>query len=468
VTAQVLRQPQDGAERVIPMSRRDRLVRGQVIVGVVGPIDAPDASDLTDALRQLVMDGYDPRVGYGFAEDGKNWSINDHTPADWCEEMVVSIPSATPETILAVAARQVWRVDTEHPVRFVLSGDYVIQVADQAIGDGVEFLRRMSDVLGLATGVAPVAPRPTGSPRFPLLAVLRASAGRPHHVLSGLVDRATRRTSAAVGTASPGTTAAHGITGTPRASTVPRYSVLRPLPRRRVRRKTLWHPDVVVAAASTHHTVVTRLRRWAQASTEPTTFSAVLSALLRRAFERSGVPLAEHTAIVVDLRRFLHADQHEVAGNFFSTVRLRVSDPGNPAQVSRAIESAVTSTRPARALLATVLGRELFGMPERFPREIRAEPRARLVVNNLGESRALDSLAWKAPPEARLCACLIRPERAEDIVLVVLTLAEALHVSASFHGTTFAQEQVQLALDLALGDSLALLDDSGVPILRAP
>ena len=231
------------------------------------------------------------------------------------------------------------------------------------------------------------------------------------------------------------------------------------MPRSVSRQKALWHPDVVVAAASAPRTAITRLRDWAQTRREPATFSAVLSALLHRAFARTGVPLASDVAVVVNLRRYLDPERGDVAGNFFSTLRLRVSDVGDPEQVSRVIRSAVNSTRPARALLATVIGRELFGPPQRFPREISAEPRARLVVNNLGDSRALDSLDWKAPPEGRLCACLIRPERAEDIVLVVLGLADALHVSASFHGTTFAQEQVQRALELALRDPLGVLDD---------
>jgi len=466
VTAPVLRQVPASAERIVPMARRDRLVRGQVIVGVVGPIVAPDALNLVDALRQRLGDGRDPRLGFGFAEDGKNWSINHHEPAEWCAEMVVSIPPETPEAILAIAARQIWRVDTEHPVRFVLCGDYVIQVADQALGDGVEFLRRMSDVLALATGGVAATPRngmlpnatspvPERRPaaqrtaalrssslpsdaelRFPLLTVLRASASTPRR-------GSTERTQSPSSAERP----------SPAARSTP--AVPRPISRQ----KMLWHPDVVVAAASAPRTAITRLRDWARARREPATFSAVLSALLHRAFARTGVPLASDVAVVVNLRRYLDPERGDVSGNFFSTLRLRISDPGDPQQVSRAIRSAVNSTRPARALLATVIGRELFGPQERFPREISAEPRARLVVNNLGDSRALDSLDWKAPPEGRLCACLIRPERAEDIVLVVLGLADALHVSASFHGTTFAQEQVQMALELALRDPLGVLDD---------
>ena len=470
MTAEVLRQVPDGAERVVPMARRDRLVRGQVIVGVVGPIVAPDAVDLVDALRHRLGDGRDPRLGFGFAEDGKSWSINDHEPAEWCAEMVVSIPPETPESILAIAARQIWRVDTEHPVRFVLCGDYVIQVADQALGDGVEFLRRMSDVLALATGGAAATARNGMQPTVtPSIAALRSAAQRPTAQRTAALRKSGRRPTLLRPGAElryPLLAVLRASASTPRVSTAGRTPGRSPsrrltpdVPRSVSREKSLWHPDVVVAAASAPRIAITRLRDWAQTRREPVTFSAVVSALLHRAFGRTGVPLASDVAVVVNLRRYLDPERGDVAGNFFSTLRLRVSDPGAPEQVSRAIRSAVNSTRPARALLATVIGRELFGPQERFPREIPAEPRARLVVNNLGDSRALDGLDWKAPPEGRLCACLIRPERAEDIVLVVLGLADALHVSASFHGTTFAHEQVQRALELALHDPLTVLGD---------
>jgi hypothetical protein len=414
------------------MARRDRVVRGRVIVGVIGPITAPSPAQVVEALYQLVLDRRDPQLAYGFAEDGKNWSNNDHALADWCAEMVVSIPFATPESVLAIAARQQWRVDAEHPVRFVLSGDYVIQVADQALGDGVDFFRRMWDVLAFATGATPITPVAVEPPQFPVLAALRASSSGLRH---------------------PSVVAAGH------------------LPRRRAgarrRTKSPWHPDVLAVAASAPRSSLQVIRGWARARDESLTVTAVLSAVVRRSLGAAGVSLDTDAAVVVDLRRFLAPTAGTVRGNFSSTVNLRVSDPGDPGQLVRAIRSALQSGSAVRALLRSIVRRELFGAPARVPLEVSTEPQARLVFNNLGNCGALPGLRWKAPPEGRLCVCLMRPDRPEDISLVVLGLADALHVSASFHATTFAPDRIQRALNGALRDPVALLGDSSLDLAPA-
>jgi hypothetical protein len=411
------------------MARRDRVVRGRVIVGVIGPIAAPGPAQVVEALYRLVLDGRDPQLAYGFAEDGKNWSNNDHSLAEWCAEMVVSVPFATPESVLAIAARQQWRVDAEHPVRFVLSGDYVIQVADQALGDGVDFLRRMSDVLAFSAGEAPLTPLAAEQPQFPLLAALRASSSGWRH-----------------------------------RSIVPTGYLARRRTDRGKRSRSLWHPDVVAVAASAPRSTLQVMQSWAHARDESLTVTAVLSAVLRRSLSAAGISLGGDAAVVVDLRRFLDPARGTVRGNFFSVVNLRVADPGNPGQLTRAIRSALESGSAARALLRTLVHRELFGAPTKVALEVSAVPRARLVFNNLGDTGALRGVRWKAPAEGRVCACLIRPDRPEDIMLVVLGLADALHVSASFHGTSFAPDRVQRALNEALRAPLALLENAGLDL----
>jgi hypothetical protein len=427
------------------MARRDRVVRGRVIVGVVGPIVPPGPAQVVDALYQLVLDGRDPQLAYGFADDGKNWSNNNRALAEWCAEMVVSIPHAAGEPVLAMAARQQWRVDSEHPVRFVLSGDYVIQVADQALGDGVEFLRRMSDVLAISTGAVTLPPLASEQPLYPILAVLRATS-------SG----SRRRSVMPAGSVSSGHSghaghAGHGGHGG-HADRSGRGGQTR----------SPWHPDVLTAAASAPRSTLQVVQGWARARDESLTVTAVLSAVLRRSLGAAGISLDRDAAVVIDLRRFLDPARRAVRGNFFSTVNLRVADPGNPGQLARAMRGALESGSAVRALLRTLVRRELFGSPATYPREVSAQPQARLVVTNLGDSGALTGLRWKAPAEERLCACLIRPDRPEDISLVVLGSADALHVSASFHGTTFAPERVQRALDEALRDPVALLNNKHI------
>lgn len=409
------------------MTTRDRLVRGQAVSGAFGPMELPGREALVGALRRIAALGPHTRVGLGFDPGGKHWTWDPDAVDDLCDEMVVSIAPATRDTIKLVTVQQASLLDADHPLRFVLAGDYLIQVNDHAVGDGVVFLDRMEAVLQFAAGNTTVPAWLAATPlRFPLLVAAREAFMRKSGGFSALIE--ARRSDRAK----------------------PRETVSGPL--------VDWHPDPTLVITSAPATTLKSLQKWIRETDRTQNLSTVLMILLRHAFESTGISVQHDTDVVYDLRRYLSSGKDVVEGNFIAGLPLRVADPDNIASVGAELKVHLESGRPLAAQLVGIARDVVFGTRSTIPSQVRAEPRALLIYNNMAMPRSLQRMPWKAPPEGRTSFAQVSPGGPEDMVVIVIVVAGVIHLGVSFHGNVFDEDVVERAMQLAMNHPLSFLE----------
>lgn len=413
-------------ERRIAMTTRDRLLRGSSVVGAFGPIEMPSRDAIVRALRRIAAAGPNTRVGLGFDADGKNWTWDDDTLDEWCDEMVVSIAPASPQTIGTVAGGQRFRVEGAHPLCFVIAGDFIIEINDHALGDGVLFLDRLATTLQFAAG-ADEAPSwlAAKSERFPVLVAARETFLRGKAVRKALF--ASRR-------------ADRAIPNEPKSGA-----------------RIPWHPEATMVTASASPTALKELQKWIRETDKTLTVSTALIVLLRRALEGAGLTLQRDTSMIYDLRRYLPEGRNRVSGNFIAGLPLRVQDPLDLQQISGVLRTHTASGRPLAALMVGIARHLVVGAPRQRDTTVRAQPRAHFVFNNMGMPRTLQQLPWSAPPDHRVSLSMVVPGGPEDIVVLASIVAGVISVTASFHSNVFDELVVEEALQRAMLNPLVLM-----------
>jgi hypothetical protein len=421
-------------EKKIRMTLRDQLLRGEPVVGIVGPVAVPDRAAFVRALHTLALCGPHTRIGLGFNLDGKNWRYDSSTLAQWCEEIVVSVPPVTAETVVGVANRQAWLLDAEHPLRFALAGDYVIQVNDHALGDGVLFVDRIAAVIRMANGAAELPVWATRVPTtHPLRRAVTSTFLRHRRAVPALL--ANRRSEQV------------DVTARPSSDTEP------------------WRPDMAVLVASIAPDRISAIKRWSAAVDPTMSLSSALMIVVRRALEAAAVPLARDTSVIYNLRRYLPADASDVSGNFIAGLPLRVRDPNDVRAVAAMMRGQIDTGRPLAALVVGVVRAAIFGVPLTLWRRVSTEPRMNLLFNNLGRAAPFEALPWLVEPAERSCVIVTRPGDPEEVIALVAMVDGVLHVTVTFHGNVFDVDRVGQALRLLETDPVALLSpsDTGHP-----
>jgi len=414
-------------EQKLTMNTRDRLLRGEVVIAIIGPLDLPGREKFVSALRTIASAGPHTRVGLGFHTDGRNWVYDPSHLDQWCDDLVLSVRTATADNVHAVAMQQTWLVDAEHPLRFVIAGDYIIQINDHSIGDGATLLDRLATVVKLACGDDEIPTWVTTPPRtLPLVRALESSFVRNRDGIRALL--ANR----------------HADRAQPRV--------------RDTGELIPWRPEMAIAGAASPVSALKSIQRWIRETDRSVTVAAALVVLLRRAFETSGIEVQRDTTMVYNLRRYLPEDGGALTGNFISGLPLRVDDGNNPKQVSDAIAKQLDSGRPLVALVIGVVRRAIFGGDFVLSGQVHAAPRVQLVFNNMGVARALQRLPWKTSAEERTVSFVVRPDEPEDITVIVAIVGGVIHLTASFHANVFNEQAITEVLQRALDNPLVLLE----------
>jgi hypothetical protein len=408
------------------MTLRDQLLRGDPVVGVLGPMRVPPREAIVRAVRTIAAAGPHTRVALGFDPDAKFWRLDPANLEEWCEEVVVSVPPVDAESVVALANRQAWLLDAQHPLRIVLAGDYIIQVNDHALGDGVLFVDRLAAIISLGTGARtlPEWVRTVPAPH-PLRRAVRHTLAHRGAVAALIAERRADR--------------AHVRAHPAESAGVP----------------VEWRPEMSVVAT---RIPATRMAGFKAAARETTaTLSASLVVALRRALNGEGVPLSRDPMVIYNLRRYLPDGESAVSGNFVSGLLVRAGNPNDPVSVSEAMRVQIESARPLAALVVGVVKAALVGVPSRLWRSVGDRPSANLVFNNLGRAETFDGLPWTTSPDDRTCAIITRPGGPEDVTILMVMVSGVLHVTASFHSNVLDEAAVGRALDRFAADPVSLL-----------
>lgn len=410
------------------MAVNDRMAGQSTIVGVVGPIRMPSRQALVAALLSVAEVGPGARAGLQFDRPGPGWVYDREALASWCDSLITVVDPIVGDDVMAAAAHYGESVDDSRPLRFLVAGDYLIQLYEHSLGDSLLLLGLLGAVVSGAGG----------DPLPDWVSVPSAA----HPITAALWHtfvRHPRQVSALLAARSAGKPAAQAA-----------FTAQRP-----------WRPSPAIAHVAIPAASMRSIRNWCRRAGGPTT-TAVMLVLLRRALQAEGIPVTGTYTVVCDVRRYL-PDGVSTVQNLITGIPLTTADPDDPWQVAEGIRGIVESGRPLAALAAGAAKRLLHPAAPPAPTAVSADPAAELVLSNMGASRVLQRLPWIDPAGERHAVFGVRPVGPAQFSVLMLLVNGVAHLTASFHDNVLDPAAVDRALRLLATQPDALLGNALAP-----
>lgn len=382
---------------------RDLLSDGVRISVELAPLIVPERETVVRAVRALIGMGADARAGRTF--DGARWRYDGDLLDAQAERMVQ--PLRAEHTGDAGLPRLREAVASDLPFMVFLGDDRASLCIDHRLGDG--FLSVMLTAGALAGRGAP-AVFANADDRDPLPAALSATYGRHADRLGALLrDRWGDHRPAYSGPTVPG--------GRGRL-------------------------DLVTGAMDA--ATFRALADWSRGRVPPT---LAMMFALHEALRRTGIPVTDEGAILVDLRRYLPSGRSTLA-NFVV---------GHPVSVRDGIDVAgarfhrdLHVGRPLAALTSGLLTRAW-----RRPAPAVVPAAASPIVSDMGFLRALEPLPWAS--DDAVVRVSVDPAGRNGITALTAVLRRRLNISVSFDSSLWERDAVTAACDLLRHDPKGLL-----------
>jgi hypothetical protein len=379
------------------------------IVRTFGPFTGVTATGLRVALVGLHQSDRSQPAVCGLDRQNNRWI--EYAPAEFAARvrpMVTEMSGSADALTHAMIS-----IDAgDRPVVLGVCERFVSIKSNHTVGDGNTILRLLSRLIEGATSASPAPPARPGT-RAPLTrAAMRFYAADPRRVVRTLT---VERPASAM--ASPAT-----------------------LP---------WHAQPTFAFARSDDGLVARLRAWRDAHAPGASIAAVVTAATCAALARAGLAVDDTGMyMLVDARRYLPADT-VVRGNFAVGQFLAPADPTSPGDVHAALQAAIDAGRPLSTLavcdMKTLLGHTVT--PDGARRRA-ADPRIRLSMSHVRSADFLYRLPWDGAGRERRISTVGAPGAPEGMTVNSNEHQGVLHLTASFHATTFAPTAVADAIEL--------------------
>lgn len=382
---------------------RDLLSDGVRISVELAPLIVPERAIVVRAVRALIGMGADARAGRTF--EGGRWRYDGSRLDAQAERMVQPLPAELTGDAGLPRLREI--VASDLPFMVFLGEDRASLCIDHRLGDG--FLSVMLTAGALAGRGAP-AIFASADDRDPLPAALSATYGRHVSRLGALLrDRwADDRPSYSGPTVPGGRGRLDLVTGTMDAATF------------------------------------RALADWSRGRVPPT---LAMMFALHEALRRSGVPVMDEGAILVDLRRYLPSGRSTLA-NFVV---------GHPVSVRGGIDAAGARLhrdlhvgRPLAALTSGLATRAW-----RRPAPAAVPAAASPILSDMGFLRALEPLPWAS--DDAVVRVSVDPAGRNGITALTAVLRRRLNISVSFDSSLWERDAVSAACDLLRHDPKGLL-----------
>lgn len=382
---------------------RDLLSAGARISVELAPLIVPERETVVRAVRELIGKGAAARAGRTFR--GARWSYDPESLDAQAERMVRALPVGFTGDEGLPRLREAAPADL--PFVVFLGEDRASLCIDHRLGDG--FLSVMLTAGALAGRGAP-AVFASADDRDPLPSALAATYGRHLDRVGALLrDRWNDHRPAYEG---PTVAADRG--------------------------------GLDLVTGTMDSTTFRALADWSKGRVPPT---LALMFALREALRRSGIPVMDTGAILVDLRRYLPSGRSTLAN--FVVGHPVVVDGGIDAAGAR-FQQDIHVGRPLAALTSGLLTR---GWRRRAPRTVPAA--AGPIVSDMGFLRALEPLPWASDdPVVRVS---VDPAARNGITALTAVLRHRLNISMSFDGSLWPRDAVAAACDLLRHDPKGLL-----------
>lgn len=125
---------------------RDRVLAGNAMSFAVGPLAELTRERFVEAVYAVAREGVQHRVGLLYGADPRTLLWDEALLRQTAEEMVEQVPAMTQAELVDFCVREANR-KTKAPLRFVLAGDYVVEVVDHAISDATETFQAFKSVI---------------------------------------------------------------------------------------------------------------------------------------------------------------------------------------------------------------------------------------------------------------------------------------------------------------------------------
>jgi hypothetical protein len=396
----------------IPMARPDRLVRGHITANAIGPLTMPDRAAIVDALVTIAATGPGARVGLQFGVDETSWRYDRTQLRAVCEAMVVVGKPLAADTIAEQLGRLADEMDLTIPLTWVIAGDYLVQLYEHSIGDGLLMLGLPEAVFAVAGGSSVPDWLAAAPVRNAVASAFLHTFGRHPAQVRSLLQSRTGTTS--------GTTAGA---------------------------ETVWEPDYAIAFSRGDASGNRSIREWSKSRGGRVSFTAAVMSLLGTALRAGGIAVSDDSTLVVDVRRYLPEGTVHT-GNLITGIPLSGIDVADPVAIEAQIGRMLESGRPAASLAAGV-AKHLAGRREEALPVTRAVPaRAQVVMSNMGVSVALSNLPWRTASGEGDVLFTNRPIGPQEIGILAAVVGGNLHLTATFHANVFDRDAVNTALGL--------------------
>lgn len=411
------------------MALRDQMLAGEPIIGVYGPLPGLTRAAVVAAVTKLAANAPYGRLTWNYHQVNRQWNPHRSRLAEWCRTLVAPSIPATSNNVIQRALQQYRHVNAQAPLRFVVAGNYLVEVADHALGDGRAFVDRFAAVARLVAGRevdftilhAPPTSRPTAR-------AVRNTLWPPRRETMALWKTLLR---------SP-------------ASLANKLPSQQHIP---------WQPSPAVQYAYLPPAVHHALRSSVKSGRQPATMASAYAVLLRRALRVAQVPLSPSQTVIFDLRRYLPPGSGPVTGNFIAGPQLSGDALDDPRQLSTILQHWIRTGYP---LAAVVMGIARHRLTTALPKTTAPQsPHANLVFSSLTMEPELPSVSKNGDAAHGIYALCSPSTDPETITIVVTSANDALHITATFHDNVFSSQAIGDALEWATADPMGLLASRG-------
>lgn len=125
---------------------RDRVLAGNSMSLAVGPLAGLSRQKVVDAVYAVAREGKQHRVGLLYTKDSRTLAWDERLLRETAEGMVEEVPAMSQEEITALCVKEANRRGAT-PLRFVISGDYIIEVIDHVVFDATETFQAFKSVI---------------------------------------------------------------------------------------------------------------------------------------------------------------------------------------------------------------------------------------------------------------------------------------------------------------------------------
>ncbi|BBZ48199.1 hypothetical protein MPRM_54800 [Mycobacterium parmense] len=418
------------------MGQLDVANAGNTVVVVVKPAMPGSAERAPDVLNKMAARGPRYRVGLVPSADSRRWDFCD-SPGSWCDQSIDISGSDSMQDVLDRVADH----DVTVPISASQSGEYLSVSCDHGIGDSHIVFEVCAAISQHEPGggfVEPLAPPTTAYPLAP--ALVHTAKATPRQFVTSAAEM-LEPTLAFVGKKFGA-----GVEAQPAVASTASCDQGRDL-----------DPDekFVAVWAKSSPEFTDEIRRYRDSQHPNASVTAILTLLIYKSLEESGVILHDEVEIVVDMRRFLRRDRSTLA-NFYTVARIDVAGQPSVEGFSASLRQAAGSLRTLFMLAGHVVVKRLRMLAARATKRGGRQPNQPVgstrAILTFSEPRAsaFDKIAWARPEDAEIAVVSPPASRSHISVSVSRAPNGSFQITATFYASQADRSLVAWGLERAL------------------